>query len=254
MVRQRRYHIEELRDFLVVLKNDAALLYQYGNVGRTLNLFAELTEADKKRLVAVALLAGDRDITSVARHLMTRLSPAPADQDQLFGQLTVEDRKEAETVFQVGMLKAMTTEEGAIIEREVHKAIGALQGLKLESAVWVLLKPNNATDSEWIDASGGGPSATGLRLANAFLYNPDPAERAELFTLMRNATWVLHFHNHPEKIAWASDADQEFARYWKAQRPELSSKMKFFIISGNEAVMYDERDKIGAKYWKGAVL
>jgi hypothetical protein len=62
-----KYHIEKLRSMLTSLEYDAQFLYQYGNLSGSQDLFDQLSDDDKKRLIALALVEGDSDVQNVAR-------------------------------------------------------------------------------------------------------------------------------------------------------------------------------------------
>ena len=61
---------------------------------------------------------------------------------------------------------------------------------------------------------------------------------------MRRARWALHIHYHPPQLApdaecpEESDQDRTFSVYWKNPKPELSHKMKFFVITAYRALDY----------------
>lgn len=81
------------------------------------------------------------------------------------------------------------------------------------------------------------------RLSFEVMYDPKKEEKYDLIIAMRRALWILHIHNHPElpdyiSLCGPTAADQDFALQWKSIRPELASKMKFFVVQGDSAVEY----------------
>lgn len=241
MATQRRRHIEELRDALHILGNDAASLYQYGGVGESLRFFKELSDWDKRRLIAVALFSGDRGAASVGRYLLGLLDSAHGSEQSLLSQLSEADKSEAKLVFEVGEQEPIGGSLATFVNLQLEAAVERMKSLKLESACWLLIQRTSGFDSVWVDAcrqSSRGSAAAGLKLATEFVYEPDSSERAKLFGMMRKSVWIFHLHNHPNNTSTPSEADRRFVLYWKAQRPELACKMKFFIVSGGHAVEY----------------
>jgi hypothetical protein len=243
-----RNHIEKLRDMLTSLEYDAQFLYQYGSISTSSDLFDELSDCDKKRLIALALIEGNADIQNVARCLMARLNPRPATLQALLSQMSPDDRKEAETYgiqesSQNRLIQLTPAASNRILE-ELQAACREVGTKDLEEAYWILVPVDLSEDATWIAAMGGeddffsrfgSPYEVGYRLGQD--------EEYELVSDLKDAAWILHVHNHPA-VPWAvslclpSDKDLQAGMYWKSIWPELAGKMMFFVIQANIAVEY----------------
>jgi hypothetical protein len=233
-------HIEELRDVLEKLRGDAVYLYRYGELGPCLSILDRLQEHDRRRLLGLALAANDPDLSNIALHLLAHLDPPVSGATELLMQLSEQDRSEIREQFQPGIERAMSPEEEQLLRQELMKAITSMSPLKLETANWIFLSRKGSTESVWLAGSGGtdGQVPAELCVENRLYYNPDSETCWKLFHMVRKSNWALHVHNHPNKAAYASGEDLVFARYWRAQRPELAAKMKFFVVAGACAVEY----------------
>lgn len=89
-----RHHIDELREMLSHLKQDAEFLYRYGNPADSANLFNSLSTNDQKRLVYLALAEGDEDMKNVARYLMQKFNVEAPTMEELLRQMEPEDSTE----------------------------------------------------------------------------------------------------------------------------------------------------------------
>jgi hypothetical protein len=119
-----RNSIEELRDMLGCLKNDAEWLYRYGDPSGSISLFKQLTMADQKRLLCLALIEGDKDTKNVARYLMQRLDPAPSSLEKLLNQMSQEDQIEVKgitTVVPLEELPNKITDQG--LKLQLHMSL-----------------------------------------------------------------------------------------------------------------------------------
>ena len=245
-------HIEELRDALVHLKHDAQFLYQHGGLGRSAELFRQLSQEDQKRLICCALTEGDRDIENVARHLMRNLKPAPCNLKELFAQMNREDRIEIERM-RAGTKQDAKPSEDRVLELLSH-ACGKIGSLEVEEAYWVLIPHDPCLEADWVPAMGTKSDVSLFcKFPFQVAYDPNNQEKYELITGMRNAQWVLHIHNHPHLSGFstscdASLADVGFAQQWKSNRPELAGKMRFFVVDEDNAVEYSEH-QIHVKVW-----
>jgi hypothetical protein len=243
-----RYHIEKMRDMLTSLEYEAQFLYQYGNLSSSLDLFDQLSDCDKKRLIALALTEGNSDVQNVARCLLAKLNPRPANLNALLSQMSPEDRAEAETY---GVQTSSQNERPQLtpalcsrILEELQAGCSEIGSQELEQAYWILIPAELEDDATWIEAMGGeddfyshygSPYEVG--------YNLGQDKKYELLTDMREASWILHIHNHPvlpwlRGICLPSDQDRNAAMYWKSLWPELAGKMMFFVIQANMAVEY----------------
>jgi len=90
-----RLPIEQLRGYLEALKRDSEYLYRYGGLSGNTDFFPKLSDQDKRRLIFLAFIEGDKDINNVAHFLMGRLKPNPGSLRGLFLQMRCRDKKEA---------------------------------------------------------------------------------------------------------------------------------------------------------------
>lgn len=246
MTTSNRHHIEELRDMLSNLKRDAEFLYRYGSPGSSVGLFQSLSLDDRKRLIYLALAEGDEDVQNVARYLMQNLSSPPRNLAELLAQMSPEDKAEFAEIREDKLLKtkSLTVIDRQRITEELRKVCGRIGFLKVEEAFWILIPKDPIGDAIWIEAVGGKDEVLSrIRLPFQVMYDPKKEEKYDLITAMRRALWILHIHNHPKLPGYISLCeptadDQGFALQWKSIRPELPSKMKFFVVQGDSAVEY----------------
>jgi hypothetical protein len=248
-----RRHIEELRDELSILRHDAEFLHRYGSPASSVGLFNRLSQDDRKRLIYLALAEGDADVQSVAHYLMQKLTPAPRNKEELFAQMSSEDRTELED--EPLKPRSLTPIDERRIIEELRKARDQIGFLEVEEAFWILIPHDLAEEAAWIEAVGGQDEISS-HFRNPFLvvYDPKKEEKYALITAIRTALWILHIHNHPElpgyiSLCEPSDNDQGFALQWKAVRPELASKMKFFVVQADNVVEYS-LPQGGTKRWQ----
>jgi hypothetical protein len=243
-----RYHIEKLRDMLTSLEYDAQFLYQYGNLSSSLDLFDQLSDCDKQRLIALALIEGNSDVQNVARCLLAKLSPRPADLKALLAQMSPDDRAEAETYgAQTACQNGQPQLTPAVCRRileELQAGCTEIGSQELEQAYWILIPTELEEDATWMEAMGGdddffshygSPYEVGYSLGQEQKY--------ELVTDMRESSWILHIHNHPvlpwlRGICLPSEKDRNAAMYWKSLWPDVAQKMMFFVIQANMAIEY----------------
>jgi len=208
-----------------------------------------MSPTDQRRWLALAFVKGDRDMQNVAQRLLSRLEPPVAGLDELLAQLPPADRDEITSATESGVVHSSTPEERERISLELAKAATALGKLQFEEAVWIMIPDSEETDAIWIEAVGDkrDERTSVLRLPSQVLYNPEDSHKHELLTAMRKAAWILHVHNHPVfentiVSEGASTADRGFAMQWKSTRPEIGSKMKFFVVKEGVVTEYTETD------------
>lgn len=261
-----RRHIEEIHDLLGRLTSCAESLYQYGNPDDALNLLADLSLNDQKRLLCLALVEGRREYTGNAvKQMLLRLDPRYTDLEAVLTNLPSEDRAEIEKSRLRALEGELPDEPKAPAEptefdrqritdalREVADEIGLLS---YEDAVWVLIPRNPEEEVVWVEAvRSDDPALSKVRLSWMTLYQPGKEERYELITMMRRALWVLHAHNHPREfpeepeVPEASPEDRAVSVSWKYARPELVDKMKFFTVTGSRVVEYSMQGNL-TKEW-----
>lgn len=243
-----RLSLDELRDMVGHLKKGAESLYRYGDVGHSKTLFNRLSESDQKRLLYLALLENDKDITNVATNLMQKLTPPLKDLEDLLAHMDTTDKAEVERL-QMQLKQDETELSDADRQRIMDilsESCDKMGSLSYEEAFWVLIPSDPEENIAWIQASGKGEQDyTHVRLPSQVQYVPDKDELHRLLDAMRSSLWVLHIHNHPqsaeETVCYgASPSDGGLANHWKHLRPELTAKMKFFIIHRNTAFEYSE--------------
>jgi len=165
------------------------------------------------------------------------------DIEVLLSQLEPQDRDEIEEISLQFKNRFSSIDLFNEIQQELQKAIQMLEGLTVEEAFWVLLHSGQLKAADWIEAIGKGEDdvLSQIRLPSRVIYDPQKEEKFNLITTMRQAQCILHIHNHPESpnvLFGASSNDRGFAHYWKSYRPELSHKMKFFIIQRGRIIEY----------------
>lgn len=239
----KKYHIEELRNMLKDFENDAQYLYRYGSISGSLDLFSQLNDDDKRRLIALALIEGSEDAKNVADVLMGKLEPRASDLEQLVGQMTPESQQEIELIRdgnQVISIPSMMIESDVIaIRDEIIEACNQFGHLEVEEAWWVLIPGSEDEEIDWIEAMGGEDDFyTKVSSTMEVGYHPGKDELNELISDMRKAKWILHIHNHPSGYCLPSHNDKRTAVYWKSLKPELAPKFKFFIIHAGFAIEY----------------
>lgn len=213
----------------------------------------KLNSEDKRRLIYLAFVLGDRDTKNVAEYLMQKLDPTPSDVEELLTQLSPRDRAEIERLrtdsgqVHVSGEDRMRRTENDRITAQLRKAIDEIGSLDVEQAYWVLLPKDLRKAAMWIEAIrvGDDEVLSQYRFHSEAIYVPDREERYSLLNSMRGASSILHVHNHPKLPGYSgfchpSDEDRAFAAYWKTIRPELAGKMKFFVVQESSAVEYSE--------------
>lgn len=261
-----RRHIEEIRDLLQRLTSCAESVYQYRNSDDALNLLADLSLNDQKRLLCLALVEGRKEYTgSAVRQMLLRLDPRYSDFEAVLATLPDEDMAEIKKSHLRVLGRELPDEPKAPAKpteldhkriakalREVADEIGLLP---YEDAVWILIPRNPEEEVVWVEAvRSEDPVLSKVRFSWMTLYQPGKDELYELITMMRCALWVLHVHNHPREISKepevpeASPEDRVFSVFWKQARPELVDKMKFFTVTGNCALEYSMQNNL-TKEW-----
>ncbi len=245
-----KHHIEELRDMLSYFKSDAESLYRKGQPGVSINLFRKLTGVDQKKLLCLALIIGDNDIENVAKYLMQKFDLTSRSIEELLAQMPAEDKAEIEEIHIQALRTKLPNGPSALsrlpriqqkrIVQEICKACREIGALYYEEAFWILVPKDLADDALWIKASEGQDE---LRSPISVRYDPKSDEKYNLISKMRRALWILHVHNHPvllDEISQceASADDCGFALEWKSAIPELSYKMKFFVVQQDNFVEY----------------
>jgi len=241
-----RPNIEHLRDKLTLLKDDAQFLYRYGDIGASLDFFRTLDSADQRRFLCMAFLHGDKDMQKVAEALAIKTSDFLWDSVQLIAELPPEDRAEIDACYECSPSSDPIDCESRI-RWELRQATRTLGQLDFEEAVWILVPDSLDTPATWIEAVGeeGKPFSLRLRLPSSIIYDPGKDKEHALLVKMRKAACILHVHNHPEPSGtirhdWASSQDLAFAAHWKSLRPEIKTKMRFFVVAGKDVAEYTE--------------
>lgn len=115
----------------------------------------------------------------------------------------------------------------------------------VEHAFWILIYLDGS-EAKWISAAGQqyGLSSS-IRVPGAVYYDPSDQDVAELRAAMRDCDWVIHVHNHPLEpypgiygSSTPSREDIRFATHWKHRLPEVTDRLRFFIVHGEEPVEY----------------
>jgi hypothetical protein len=239
-----RLSIDEIRDMAKQLKKHAEYLYRYADPGRSMDLFNKLSAKDKLRLLYwVFTQEDDRDIKAVANHLMAKFDEKLSDLEELLDQLRPEDKAEIDDIgsqLRTKKLLFLSAQDKARIGLVLSQAREKLGPLEVEEAYWVLLPSDPIEPGVWISARGRATEISSfVRLPDSVDYDPDKDELYNLYGAMRRASWVLHIHNHPNSLTpEPSSQDRAFVRDWKTRRPELSGKLKFFVIGETEATEY----------------
>jgi hypothetical protein len=251
-----RCHLEKLRAMLATLQQDAANLYQYGNLTITWDVCDSINDDDKKRLVALALIEGDEDVKNTAGFLMGKLFKLSAGNlDKLILQMNLEDRQEMETIREQSQgVKAqakLTISDRNRIILELQKACDHFGSLEFEEARWILIPSDPSEEATWISAMGGGRDDfySSIAAADRVGYAPTEGELFGLLDDMKEAAWILHVHNHPASpltmgTFFPSATDMASAMKWKSIRPGLEGKMKFFVIQTNLAIEYASEQRV----------
>ena len=247
-----RRHIEELSDKLSILKHDAEFLYRYDNLASSVDFFNSLSLDDRKKLIYLALTEGDKDVQNVAHYLMQKLSLVPRNMEELLAQKTSEDRAELED--KSLRPESLTASDRQRITEELRRARDQIGFLEVEEAFWILIPNDPAEKALWIEAVGGKDEILSqFRMSFQVRYEPKKEEKYDLITAMRKALCILHIHNHPElsgyiSLCEPSADDLGFALQWKDVRPELASKMKFFVVKADNVVEYSQPQG-GTRWW-----
>ncbi len=240
---------DELRDQICLFKKGAESLYRYGDPGSSKTFFNNLSNDDQKRFLYWALIEGDKDIKNIAKYFMQQLHPAPKDVKELLAQMKPSDRDEIETMSsQVDKCK-VDTELLEVAKQKVieilTEACEKIGSIEIEEAFWVLIPSDISKNAVWLQARGiaGSNISSYIGWTDKVCYDPEKKEQYKLLSMMREASLVLHIHNHPttpNTVYGASPSDRSFAKHWKYLRKELTSKMHFFIIQRRTAFEYRE--------------
>lgn len=237
---ENKCHIEELYDLVMLLGRSVDSIYQYGDSQYCQQLFDSLSKADQNRLVLLAICIGDKRISDVINNIYHGVK----DKKTLLSRLEPQAQAEIEGISVQFINKSSPIDiETDEINQELQKAVQVLEGLTVEEAFWVLIYGSPMKTARWIEAVGKGEDdvLSQIRLPSRVIYDPQKEEKFNLITTMRQAQCILHIHNHPESpnvLFGASSNDRGFAHYWKSHRPELSHKMKFFIIQRGRIIEY----------------
>ena len=250
--------IDELRDMVGHLKGGAESLYRYGDVGHSKTLFNKLSENDQKRLLYLAFLENNTDITNVATNLMQQLTHPLRDFEDLLAHMDATDKEEIES-----LQMQLKQDESELLDADRQRIMDALSescdkigSLSYEEAFWILIPSDPEENVTWIQASGKGEhDYAHVRLPDQVQYVPDKDELYKLLNAMRSSLWVLHIHNHPQssketEYYGASPSDSGVAKHWKHLRSDLAARMKFFIVHQNTAFEYTENQS-HAVQWLG---
>lgn len=100
--------IDELKDFLSRLSLNGPDLYRYNDVSPSLRLLAALSNHAQVRILALALLVGDRDAQNVAHALMPKLGVQAKSLGNLLQLLSDTNRKQ--TLAEASAIAAMSLE------------------------------------------------------------------------------------------------------------------------------------------------
>lgn len=231
-------HVEELYDLVVSLGQAADSLYQYGDSNNCRTLLDSLSKTDQNRFITLTMCLGDKRVHDVINNIYGGVK----DIEVLLSQLEPQDRDEIEEISLQFKNRFSSIDLFNEIQQELQKAIQMLEGLTVEEAFWVLLHSGQLKAADWIEAIGkeDDPKSQ-IRLPGMVIYDPQKEEKFNLITAMRKAQGILHIHNHPESSNTrfgASSNDRGFAHHWKSYRPELSHKMKFFIVQRGQIIEY----------------
>lgn len=244
----KRLPIDELREMVKQFKKDAENLYRYNDPGRSADLFNRLSTNDKKRLLYWILTQeDDKDVQAVANYFMKKLDEKINNLEQLSAQLYLQDKAEINSIGSQMWRKGprdQSEQDKKRIDLVLSEACIELGSLEAEDAYWVLIPENPMEDAVWVSARGRqGEISSFVIWPDMVDYYPDKNELYKLYSAMRSASWVLHIHNHPNSlIPIASSQDRAFAKAWKTRRPELTGKMKFFVVNEDAAVEYTENE------------
>ncbi len=122
------------------------------------------------------------------------------------------------------------------------RKIGHLDG---EEALWILIPTDRMQRATTIDAMWGSVNLP-VRLPDLVVYTPTKEQIHELLQTALQCEWVIHTHNHPRDAGrgrvgqlGASRSDCAFARSWRRRLPEVSARLRFFVVQGNDYVEYE---------------
>lgn len=231
----------ELRDVIDLLKKGAEFLYRYGEPGKyVLDCFNSLCQDDQRRLLCWILTEDDKDAKAVANHLMKNLKPAAHDIKELLTQMTPDNRIEIE---KLRFVKGKPTIEVSEVDRQrikkiLFKACRTIAHSR-EDGFWVFIPEN--------------PKEEPVREPWNLHYNPSTQEMNKLYSGIFNSSWTLHIHgccvfSSSINDCKASTHYLEFAKHWTSVFPELSFKIKFFVISSYVAVEYTSKHSRGKRW------
>lgn len=244
-----RSSADELRDKICLLKKGAESLYRYGDPGSSKTFFNNLSNDDQKRFLYWALIEGDRDVKIIAKYFMEQLNPAPKDVAELLAQMKRSDRDEIQKISSQFDKFKVNTELSEVEKQKVieilTEACAKIGFIEVENAFWVLIPSDFSKNAVWLQARGiaGTNVSSYIGWPEKVCYDPEKEEQYKLLSMMREASLILHIHNHPttpNTVYGASLSDCSFAKHWKYIRKELTSKIHFFIIQQRTAFEYRE--------------
>ena len=236
-----RISIDEIREDISVLEHDAEALYRYNTPVESEKLLNRISLRDKKRLLYWAISEGNKDVSNVANHFIEKLNLSTNNYDKFPLQMPEEDylyiEKIRKQIHESTTKKKILTEYEQELSIEVlSEACGKIGFLTIERAYWILFPHDYSEGPDWIECSDGDASE---QSAFQVTYAPNKKEKVRLLELMREASWVMHLHNHPllpseaESLDFSKE-DREFAKYWELLRPELAYKMFWGVIQKNQ--------------------
>ncbi len=245
--------LEELRDMLPMMEQDAYHLAQCNHLTGAHDLFISLAPEDRRRLVALALMIGSDDARSVACYLMTKLDPEPGTLPELLEQIPRADVSEMRGfASRCGPARrprrCITNADFARILEELNYACEDMGPKALEEAYWVFIAEDLLEDADWVTAMGGDDDIFAFIGSTVEVgFHPNQTLRQELVADMHQARWILHLHNHPNPSLlgfdptneyYPSEHDLGFARYWMTVLPDLAERMLFFVVREKMVVQY----------------
>jgi len=231
----------ELRDVIDVLKKSADFHYRYGEPGKyVLDRFNSLCKSDQRRLLYWVLTGDDKDAKAVANCLMKNLKPAVYDTKELLTQMISNDRIEIE---KLRFVKSKPTIELSDVDRQriknsLFKACRTITDSR-EDGFWVFIPEN--------------PKEEPVQEPWNLHYSPSPQEMNKLYSNIFNSSWALHIHGCNVFSSSINDCKAstnylEFAKHWTSVFPELSFKIKFFVINSGVAVEYTNNRPRGKRW------
>ena len=235
-----RQSLEQLLDLVasVPSQHPAALI----------DLVKRLPLPDRRRLLCLAWMDDDSDTRTLAAGISQALDPTLTELDQLLDRLETDERQEIDrwraAERTVEARRTLTSRDTRRIRAALRRANDELGDLPREEAVWICLPPDERAASVWIDASASPK--------NTVPHFPSVEEIYALRFQFRQSQWILHIHNHPSLAGYngrPTGADKQFAACWSSIPPELSARMKFFVVRRGRVVEYGLADG-GTLRWK----